>query len=204
MFKIFGYLKNSIPQVLLIIVLLIIQAWGDLTLPQYTSDIVDIGIQNGGIENAAADALSVDGYNALETFMNDEQKSILAKSYTLVKKGEAADSQKDCFPASADNDVYFLNELTEDEKQHLINTVGIPMTAAEMTKELSFEDLSSMTEKQGIKLPFTSFERQEKCSVFLPEKQMHLRLLRHLRKKAAWEIPICRHCLTKYRKCREL
>ena len=66
MFKIFGYLKNSIPQVLLIIVLLIIQAWGDLTLPQYTSDIVDIGIQNGGIENAAADVLSVDGYNALE------------------------------------------------------------------------------------------------------------------------------------------
>ena len=102
MFKIFGYLKNSIPQVLLIIVLLIIQAWGDLTLPQYTSDIVDIGIQNG---------------------------------------------------------VYFLNELTEDEKQQLINTVGIPMTAAEMTKELSFEDLSSMTEKQGIKLPFTSFEQ---------------------------------------------
>ena len=159
MFKIFGYLKNSIPQVLLIIVLLIIQAWGDLTLPQYTSDIVDIGIQNGGIENAAADALSVDGYNALETFMNDEQKSILAKSYTLVKKGEAADSQKDRFPASADNDVYFLNELTEDEKQQLINTVDIPMTAAEMTKELSFEDLSSMTEKQGIKLPFTSFEQ---------------------------------------------
>lgn len=159
MFKIFGYLKNSIPQVLLIIVLLIIQAWGDLTLPQYTSDIVDIGIQNGGIENAAADALSVDGYNALEAFMNDEQKSILAKSYTLVKKGEAADSQKDRFPGSADNDVYFLNELTEDEKQQLINTVDIPMTAAEMTKELSFEDLSSMTEKQGIKLPFTSFEQ---------------------------------------------
>lgn len=159
MFKIFGYLKNSIPQVLLIIVLLIIQAWGDLTLPQYTSDIVDIGIQNGGIENAAADALSVDGYNALEAFMNDEQKSVLAKSYTLVKKGEAADSQKERFPVSADNDVYFLNELTEDEKQQLINTVDIPMTAAEMTKELSFEDLSSMTEKQGIKLPFTSFEQ---------------------------------------------
>ena len=117
MFKIFGYLKNSIPQVLLIIVLLIIQAWGDLTLPQYTSDIVDIGIQNGGIENAAADALSVDGYNALEAFMNDEQKSILAKSYTLVKKGEATDSQKDRFPGSADNDVYFLNELTEAEKE---------------------------------------------------------------------------------------
>lgn len=82
---------------MLIIVLLIIQAWGDLTLPQYTSDIVDIGIQNGGIENAAADALSVDGYNALETFMNDEQKSILAKSYTLVKKAKRPILRKTAF-----------------------------------------------------------------------------------------------------------
>lgn len=82
---------------MLIIVLLIIQAWGDLTLPQYTSDIVDIGIQNGGIENAAADALSVDGYNALETFMNDEQKSILAKSYTLVKKAKRPILRKTVF-----------------------------------------------------------------------------------------------------------
>lgn len=98
MFKIFGYLKNSIPQVLLIIVLLIIQAWGDLTLPQYTSDIVDIGIQNGGIENAAADALSVDSFNALEAFMNDEQKSILAKSYTLVKKAKRPILRKTAFP----------------------------------------------------------------------------------------------------------
>ena len=83
MFKIFGYLKNSIPQVLLIIVLLIIQAWGDLTLPQYTSDIVDIGIQNGGIENAAADALSVDGYNALKAFMMTSRKAYLQKAILL-------------------------------------------------------------------------------------------------------------------------
>lgn len=82
---------------MLIIVLLIIQAWGDLTLPQYTSDIVDIGIQNGGIENAAADVLSVDGYNALEAFMNDEQKSILAKSYTLVKKAKRPILRKTAF-----------------------------------------------------------------------------------------------------------
>lgn len=159
MCKIFGYLKNSIPQVLLIIVLLIIQAWGDLTLPQYTSDIVDVGIQNGGIENAAADALSVDSFNALEAFMNDEQKSIFVKSYTLVKKGEATDSRKDRFPASKDNDVYFLNDITSDEKTQLIDAIGIPMTAAEMMRELSFEDFSAMAEKQGVALPFTSFEQ---------------------------------------------
>lgn len=159
MFRIFGYLKKSIPQVLLIIVLLVIQAWGDLTLPQYTSDIVDIGIQNGGIENAAAGALTVDGYNALKVFMNDDQKSVLEKCYTLVDSGKATDSQKNIYPVCADSDVYFLNDLNSDEKQALIDAVGIPMTAAEMIRELSFEDFSAMAEKQGTALPFTSFEQ---------------------------------------------
>ena len=109
MFKIFGYLKKSIPQVLLIIVLLVIQAWGDLTLPQYTSDIVDIGIQNGGIEDAAADAITVDGYNAIKLFMNDEQKSVLEKSYVLVNAGTATEEQRNMYPASKDSDVYFCS-----------------------------------------------------------------------------------------------
>lgn len=159
MFKIFGYLKNSIPQVLLIIVLLVIQAWGDLTLPQYTSNIVDIGIQNGGIENAAANALTVDGYNAVKLFMNDEQKSVLENSYTLVSAGNGTDEQKNSYPFSENNDVYFLNDINSDEKQTLIDAVGIPMTVAEMMRELSFEDFSSMIEKQGVTLPFTSFEQ---------------------------------------------
>lgn len=158
MFKIFGYLKNSIPQVLLIIVLLIIQAWGDLTLPQYTSDIVDIGIQNGGIEDAAADALTVDGYNSLKVFMNDEQKSVLEKSYKLVNAGNGTDEQKNMYPASKSNDVFFLNDLDNEEKQALIDAVKSPMTAAEMLSELSFSEFSAMVEKQGITLPFTSYE----------------------------------------------
>lgn len=159
MFKIFGYLKNSIPQVLLIIVLLVIQAWGDLTLPKYTSDIVDIGIQNGGIEDAAAGALTVDGYNALKVLMNEEQKSILEKSYTLVSAGNATDEQKNTYPASKDADVYFLNDLNAEEKQALIDAVGIPMTAAEMLSELSFDAFSAMIGEQGAALPFTSYEQ---------------------------------------------
>lgn len=159
MFKIFWYLKNSIPQVLLIVVLLVIQAWGDLTLPQYTSDIVDIGIQNGGIKDAAAGALTVDGYNALKVFMNDEQKSVLEKSYKLVSAGNGTDEQKNMYPASKNNDVFFLNDLDNEEKQALIDTVKSPMTAAEMLSELSFAEFSAMVEKQGITLPFTSYEQ---------------------------------------------
>ena len=49
MLKIFSYLKNSKAMVFTIILLLVIQAGCDLSLPQYTSDIVDVGIQQGGI-----------------------------------------------------------------------------------------------------------------------------------------------------------
>lgn len=50
MLKIFSYLKNSKAMVLTIILLLVVQAGCELSLPQYTSDIVDVGIQQGGIE----------------------------------------------------------------------------------------------------------------------------------------------------------
>ena len=204
MFKIFGYLKNSIPQVLLIIVLLIIQAWGDLTLPQYTSDIVDIGIQNGGIKDAAAGALTVDGYNALKVFMNDEQKSVLEKSYKLVSAGNGTDEQKNMYPASKSNDVFFLNDLDNEEKQALIAAVKSPMTAAEMLSELSFSEFSAMVEKQGITLPFTSYELAGERSALMWIRRTLLLFLSRLRAQALWTIPIYPLRLTNYRICREL
>ena len=52
MLKVLKNLKESWLSVIAIVLLLIVQAAGDLTLPDYTSKIVNIGIQNGGIENA--------------------------------------------------------------------------------------------------------------------------------------------------------
>ena len=53
MLKVFRYLKSSILSILAIILLLFLQAWCDLTLPEYTSKIVNVGVQQSGIENAA-------------------------------------------------------------------------------------------------------------------------------------------------------
>ena len=52
MWKLFKHLGEHKVTVLLIVLLLIGQAYCDLALPSYTSDIVDVGIQQGGIENA--------------------------------------------------------------------------------------------------------------------------------------------------------
>ena len=51
--KLFKYWKDHIGIILVIIALLVVQAYCDLALPSYTSDIVDVGITNGGIENVA-------------------------------------------------------------------------------------------------------------------------------------------------------
>ena len=57
MFKLIKYLKKSIGAILVIIALLVVQATCDLALPDYTSKIVNVGIQQGGVENAVPDVI---------------------------------------------------------------------------------------------------------------------------------------------------
>lgn len=68
MIKMLKYLGKSAIWIPLVIVLLVIQAMCDLALPQYTSDIVDVGIQQGGIDNAVLDEITPNGYNKLLMF----------------------------------------------------------------------------------------------------------------------------------------
>ena len=58
MLKVLQFLKKSLVSVFLIIILLIIQAYLDLTLPEYTSKIINVGVQQNGIENAVITKIS--------------------------------------------------------------------------------------------------------------------------------------------------
>lgn len=81
MIKIFKYLKTSILSVLIIICLLALQAFFDLTLPDYTSKIVNVGVQQGGIENAAITDIGQNSLNMLSLFMSEEDKSYILENY---------------------------------------------------------------------------------------------------------------------------
>lgn len=87
MTRIFKYLKDSKGSVLAIILLLIIQASCDLALPQYTSNIVDIGIQQGGIENVALEEMRADTLENICVFLDSEQEEILRNAYILTEAG---------------------------------------------------------------------------------------------------------------------
>lgn len=81
MIKIFKYLKSSIFSCIAIIFLLVIQASLDLALPDYTSKIVNVGIQQSGISNAAIEEIGENSYNKLLLFMNDEDKDYINSNY---------------------------------------------------------------------------------------------------------------------------
>lgn len=86
MLKIFKYLKSSIFSILAIIGLLFVQAYLDLTLPDYTSKIINVGVQQGGIENAAIEKISEESLNKLTLFMDSADKDYILQNYEPKSK----------------------------------------------------------------------------------------------------------------------
>lgn len=101
--KIFRYLKESWGSVLVIVLLLFVQAYCDLQLPQYTSGIVDVGIGQGGIAYAAPEKMRAETYANLQLFMTEEEKAVCDAAYeqaadgsfVLTAKGDARLSEID-------------------------------------------------------------------------------------------------------------
>lgn len=96
--KLFQYLGEAKLWVLVILVLLVIQAYCDLALPQYTSDIVDIGIQQGGIAHVAPEVMRPQTMEDLNLFLPEEQEKAVSGAYGLNADGNytlTARSKKD-------------------------------------------------------------------------------------------------------------
>ncbi|MEG0383192.1 MAG: ABC transporter ATP-binding protein [Solibacillus sp.] len=82
--KLAKYLKPFLFGLVMAIVLLFGQALSDLSLPNYMSDIVNVGIQQNGIEQPAPDAISEDGMKLMTTLMTDSEKQFVEENYELV------------------------------------------------------------------------------------------------------------------------
>lgn len=79
--QIFINLKKYWVQVVIILVLLVGQAYCDLSLPDYTSDIIDVGITNSGIEHAVPEYLTKEAYTTVSMFMTEQENKKFAESY---------------------------------------------------------------------------------------------------------------------------
>ncbi|MDF2539416.1 MAG: transporter, ATP-binding/permease protein [Herbinix sp.] len=86
MFKILKFLKKSVFALIIVALLLIIQAQCDLALPTYTSDIVNTGIMQGGINTTIPEVIRQSEMDRLFLFMNHEEKDTVLSHYTLLDK----------------------------------------------------------------------------------------------------------------------
>ena len=110
MIKLMKYLKRSAGYVILIVVLLFLQAYCDLSLPDYTSRIVNVGIQQKGIEDGVPEKIRVSTMDSLRLFMDEE----------AVADTEAAYME--------DGDLYVLDPHVDKETREKLNEdFGKPM-----------------------------------------------------------------------------
>ena len=125
MFKIKGYLKKFWYLILACICLLFVQAQTELTLPDYMSDIVSVGIQAGGFASPVSDVLTEETYQHLLLFVDQKDQKTVKKDYKKVSK--VNQDIIDTFPKAKGKTVYQLKDLSSDEESELEDILMKPM-----------------------------------------------------------------------------
>ena len=129
MIKLLKNLKESWLSVIIIVLLLIAQAMGDLSLPDYTSKIVNIGIQNGGIENAAPEVIRVSTMEKLLLFTEEDEE--ILSDYTKISKDSLDTSEYEKlvskYPALESEELYKINKLSDEEQEKLSEIIAKPL-----------------------------------------------------------------------------
>ena len=122
--RIVRYLKNSKIAVALIVCLLIVQAFTDLALPNYTSQIVDVGIQQSGVEHAATEEMTARTHDLVAMMLPEGDEKTFEAAYDETDQG-----------------TYKLNAQGEREQAELDRMVSLPLVAIHYSHQIPDLDL---------------------------------------------------------------
>ena len=151
MFKLIKYLKKSTMAILVIIALLVVQALCDLALPDYTSKIVNVGIQQGGVENAVPEVIRKSEMDKVLLFMSSEDKDKVLDNYELVEKDNLTEEDTKNY-SKLDEDIYKLNTKDEDKIEELNEILGKPLLTVSGLENDS-DETKAMQEQMMSNLP---------------------------------------------------
>ena len=125
--------KNMLPYwkaVIIIIALLFVQAWCDLSLPAYTSDIIDVGIQNNGVEHVVPEKMTADEFDTAQFIMTDKETNTWKDIY----------EKKD--------DLYELKDLSNKELNDIDEELTIPLIMNYQMRAMEVDTFKEMIAKQ--------------------------------------------------------
>ena len=136
MLKLFPYIRRYALPILAAVVLLFIQANADLTLPDYLSKIVNIGIQQGGVESSLPQAMRAQAYQRMTLFLDAADRPPVAAVYKRVEPTdtEYANYEKQ-YPALAEQPFYVLQPLTDEQRAALEPVVGRALVAVSFLEQ---------------------------------------------------------------------
>lgn len=161
--KLFKNLKPYWSSVLLILVLLVVQAFCDLSLPQYTSDIIDTGIQNSGVEHILPEQITAEEFENAQLFMTESEKQKWQNAYDGEQRKESL-SGKDLDELDSDLLVpvllnYQMSMMSEDSFREMLAQQQTDPNAAAQMEQMTVEELGAA---MGVELQ--PFQRTEEDS----------------------------------------
>ena len=146
MLKLKRYLKPYLGLLLVGVALLFGQAMLELTLPNYMSDIVNVGLQQGGITQAAPEVIDSDAMAMMQMFMSDEDKALVDAAYQPLSERADADQLKETYPNAGDEDLALAAD-PEAGANDAFNRAAYALV--NMMEELAPADSSAETEEQA-------------------------------------------------------
>ncbi|HHV98336.1 MAG TPA: ABC transporter ATP-binding protein [Clostridiaceae bacterium] len=154
MFKLAKYFKPYIGIIIAAVALLFIQAMCDLALPDYMSNIVNKGIQQGGIVNAVPEAIRKSQMDKLMLFMTSEEKSEVIKNYTLIDKTSPDyDRYIKDYPKLEQEPVYILNNIDKSEIDKIDPVIGRALIAVSGVEKIKAEAKNGVLSFNGMQIP---------------------------------------------------
>ena len=135
MIKLMKYLKRSAGYIVLIIALLFLQAYCDLSLPNYTSNIINVGIQQNGIEDSVPEKIRKTSMDSLKLFMEEDDAKTV-----------------DGFYEEEGDDLVLKDKISKEDREELNDIFGKPMVIVSTLTSDSEEALAAMKDQVGEKI----------------------------------------------------
>ena len=162
--------KNMAPywyMIVAIVLLLIVQAFGDLSLPQYTSDIIDVGIQNKGVEHILPVTMTEDEYEISQLYMTSKEKKVWKDTYEKkgeyyickVKDEEKLDQLDDTFLTAIFLNHNMSNVKESQFKKMIKNSIASNPAMAPMKDKI--DDMSVDEIGKMLNMEFKSFQEED-------------------------------------------
>lgn len=148
MLRVLRELKPFTILIIIIIGLLFLQAMTDLALPQYMSRIVNVGIQQNGIQDAVPEVIKLQEFEKIKRFLNEDERVLLEKSYQLIGRDNLTTVQYEGYlkkyPLIKEEQIYLLKTSLPEEREQLDVFLGRTFTILSfMEGKVSIEGMES-------------------------------------------------------------